>query len=1244
MTTPTAPRPAGRTRASLRARRSRRPRRDGPHARSAALGVVQVLLLALLVVPFTVLAAGPAQADPPPQPPPGQRPYLTWNMQGATAQGVNLWTNYIPNILTAARNRSTGPSVVMLQESGAGVPTGSDILPNPRGTVGNSLVTYANWHASQRPSEWYMVFLQTNYRSQPGRPGGRVNTIVMSLNPVEDAMVVDNPLGPDRGRPAIGIREGNHWYFSFHSLTGGGGDAIPMLTAIGRAVYDAQRAEGVRYDWTVSADFNTRPDSLRGRPAYALIPSPDNPQPPLPPPAPQPILPHIVASGQPTHRSPDGQEEELDFTVTTTTRGTFAARVLGNQGGSDHSPVYNDTVATRTSTQPPQVSPSVVGGYAADGANVHQAPFEDSGMRGPLQTCVSYYLGQCYGLWPSSANAAKTARAASAAKTARAANVTGSANAARPTRAASAGNAGTPGFDYVGAVSKGNVEGGDNQEEAFPGQSIDELRQHLVGDLRTYKPDVVLLQLDVANDLATRDGLTATQEANQLQDLLDQIYIDLPNTTVLVGDPVPSSTPAVRDEMYTGTASYIAQSSRIIATEALAGHRIRQVVLDRDVSEVDTGQSADGVPNAKGYRAMTDAYAAQLTAAWQDGTIVDPGDVVVNPADMVIDGNGVDDTGDGSDMGTAPLRVMVVGDSMSEGMEGDWTWRYRLWQWFKDQHVAVDFVGPYRGTKQPDAPTGPPGPPPLQGETNQNPSAAGPPVNGAYAQGVPADFDADHFAVWGRQAAQDKDLIGPMVAQYQPNLVLFGIGFNDMGWLVSDATGTLDSVKTMVDRARAAKPGVRFAVANVPMRPLIDGRQDLIVKTRQYNTMLANAIPSWSTSDSPVKLVDWEGAYSCDTDTCPAGYDNLHPNALGEYQIASAYERTLHDGYGIGQSVPAVPDTIPHRPISGVTGVVAQAVPSGVAVTWNPVFGARGYTVRYRLAGATAWNQTKVSTNRYDTTWTEDSWTWEYQVRTDNDGDGQSVWSPTATATAHPQTAPPPPVDGIMTSATATGVDVTWRAPSGPYTDSIDRYEVITWDKDVPGSYISSTGVRATTVHIDGLTPGHHYLVAVVTWNRAGGGMPGMARSVTIGAGKPPMPTGLTVKSLDPTTVQLNWQGSPEAAGYRVWVRNLNEHNGPTTPDPYISDTPDHQIAFLFPGNWNFEFCVTAINGVLESDRTPCVSVPLPPPSTGATTRAPAKSKSTSSRPPSDPAQESLLKKGRFADPRSDVVTVPPTG
>jgi hypothetical protein len=36
-----------------------------------------------------------------------------------------------------------------------------------------------------------------------------------------------------------------------------------------------------------------------------------------------------------------------------------------------------------------------------------------------------------------------------------------------------------------------------------------------------------------------------------------------------------------------------------------------------------------------------------------------------------------------------PISVMIVGDSITQGLEGDWTWRYRIWEWFKDQDVKV---------------------------------------------------------------------------------------------------------------------------------------------------------------------------------------------------------------------------------------------------------------------------------------------------------------------------------------------------------------------------------------------------------------------------------------------------------------------------------------------------------------------------------------------------------------------------
>ncbi|MCX4808561.1 fibronectin type III domain-containing protein [Streptomyces sp. NBC_01214] len=176
--------------------------------------------------------------------------------------------------------------------------------------------------------------------------------------------------------------------------------------------------------------------------------------------------------------------------------------------------------------------------------------------------------------------------------------------------------------------------------------------------------------------------------------------------------------------------------------------------------------------------------------------------------------------------------------------------------------------------------------------------------------------------------------------------------------------------------------------------------------------------------------------------------------------------------------------------------IIVSSEDSGIKVTWDAVYGAIGYQVRYRLVGVTDWTdwtEFPVAANRFDTTWTQDGMEWEYQVRTDNGDTVKSDWSPTVRATAHPRTAPPPV--GIVTTATATGVDVVWGAPTGPHTDTIDRYQVITFDKDTPGAFIDSTSVTGKSIHIDGLTPGHHYVVAVVTWNAAGGGLPGAGPS-----------------------------------------------------------------------------------------------------------------------------------------------------
>lgn len=99
----------------------------------------------------------------------------------------------------------------------------------------------------------------------------------------------------------------------------------------------------------------------------------------------------------------------------------------------------------------------------------------------------------------------------------------------------------------------------------------------------------------------------------------------------------------------------------------------------------------------------------------------------------------------------------------------------------------------------------PPSPPLMYGTTappNDTVNQAG-----GYAADVdPAFTDGGdaHFAVWGRQLAQDVGQIAEMVSTYQPDYLLVELGFNDVGWFISDAQGTLESMVDFINNARSA--------------------------------------------------------------------------------------------------------------------------------------------------------------------------------------------------------------------------------------------------------------------------------------------------------------------------------------------------------------------------------------------------------------------------------------------------------
>jgi hypothetical protein len=211
--------------------------------------------------------------------------------------------------------------------------------------------------------------------------------------------------------------------------------------------------------------------------------------------------------------------------------------------------------------------------------------------------------------------------------------------------------------------------------------------------------------------------------------------------------------------------------------------------------------------------------------------------------------------------GIAPLRVMVAGDSISQGSESMHTWRYRLWEWFQASDVPVTLVGPFHQTRlqQQDLSTGVPLPAARSGDELDSPAA----IDSGYALDVEPEFlrtGSAHFAIWGRGIAQNLDIISQQIHDYRPDYLLVELGLNDLAWAARTPDQALLLMEQFIDKARATSPELRFAIANVPQRSKIG---DLDVRTGQYNEKLREAIPKWSLPSSPVELVEFMEVYSC---------------------------------------------------------------------------------------------------------------------------------------------------------------------------------------------------------------------------------------------------------------------------------------------------------------------------------------------------------------------------------------------
>jgi lysophospholipase L1-like esterase len=256
------------------------------------------------------------------------------------------------------------------------------------------------------------------------------------------------------------------------------------------------------------------------------------------------------------------------------------------------------------------------------------------------------------------------------------------------------------------------------------------------------------------------------------------------------------------------------------------------------------------------------------------------------------------------------LRILVVGDSVTQGSAGDWTWRYRLWRHLQaTSAVPVDLVGPRDDLF--DARVGAPG-------------------NYDY---VDPAFDTQHAARWGTNLAVADIPLQKLVETYRPDVVIALLGINDLA-LGASAEQVGQGLENLVLEAHAGDPAVDVVLAEIV--------QTWVPGAAAVNDHLHQAAAEIDDPSARVLVAETADGFGRRHDT----YDGTHPSARGEVVIASA----VADGLarlGIGLPAPRPEPTVPVGPRMpvAVKGAVRHG---GVRLTWSPSPGADSYRVLYR--------------------------------------------------------------------------------------------------------------------------------------------------------------------------------------------------------------------------------------------------------------------------------------------------------
>jgi alpha-N-arabinofuranosidase len=201
-----------------------------------------------------------------------------------------------------------------------------------------------------------------------------------------------------------------------------------------------------------------------------------------------------------------------------------------------------------------------------------------------------------------------------------------------------------------------------------------------------------------------------------------------------------------------------------------------------------------------------------------------------------------------------PVKIMLIGDSMTEGADSNSSYRRYLDGMLRRDGHLIDFVGSRK--KHNDDKTEPDN----------------------------YEYDVDHEGHWGKSSAWMAENMQGLLASHVPDVAVIHLGTEDI--LSSNAAAEplsdeiVKNIGKVVDTLRAKNGNVKIVLSTIIP---VAGKQDVV---NMVNLKISSYVQSNSTRPCPVFLADPCKGFDVSTDL---SHDNHLPNAAGARRMARVF-------------------------------------------------------------------------------------------------------------------------------------------------------------------------------------------------------------------------------------------------------------------------------------------------------------------------------------------------------------------